>query len=419
MSETDTTRPNDQWQDNTLTDNQQRNRDSAALIPVTRSGAIPMNFAQMVDYAKFMSTARGAVGAHFMNNVGACLAVMEIANQFGLPAYAVARQSYLVNNRIAFMGQFFHSIIEDYAPLKKGANGRKLQWKYEGEGPTLKIIVWGTFEGASEPVDYESPTFAEIKVKNSPLWQTEVKRQFIYFGVRGWQTINWPEGMMHAISEDEAAALPPSEYARDITPVTEAAGLRDRLAAARNAEHPGQEREGFRAGFTEGHFTEVEAAETKSTAVIEDTIEHGLDAAKGHAIAADVGADPKPEGDTRAPGDLPDPPAAKPKAARKPRTAKEQPTDAPQDEPKASDSFPGDTPLPAPEKPAELPKPKTAVQWAVYARAWLMSETDFAAMRKRWSDEMKMRNDLGVTQEIRDPVFEYYQQRLAELEGRA
>lgn len=232
-----------QWPDKALTDAQRENRKSAALIPVRQGGAIPMNFAQMVDYAKFMSTARGAVGAHLMGNVGACLAVMEIANQFGLPAYAVARQSYLVNNRLAFMGQFFHSIVEDHAPLKKGANGRKLQWRYEGADETLKIIVSAIFEGATEPVEYESPIWKDITVKNSPLWKSEPKRQFVYFAVRGWQTINWPEGMLQAISGDEAAALPPSEYARDITP---GESLMARLAAARIWNEQSE-------GFTDGH----------------------------------------------------------------------------------------------------------------------------------------------------------------------
>lgn len=382
MTDTDTQAA---WADNTLTENQQRNRESAALIPVTRTGAIPMNFAQMVDYAKFMSTARGAVGAHLMGNVGACLAVMEIANQFGLPAYAVARQSYLVNNRVAFMGQFFHTIVEDFGPLEKGKNGRKLQFRYEGEGDTLKIIVSATFKGALEPVVYESPEIAKIPVKNSPLWKTEPRRQLIYFGVRGWQTINWPEGMMHALSEDEAMALPPSEYARDITPIAsaESAGLKERLAAAQAEHPPGAEREGFRDGFTEGHFTETVAQ---------------TDAAIDEAVAGASGqAAPDPV-------EVEEPAPAKPKGKAKP------------DKKKKAKAFPGDTPIADKPTAEALPPPKTAAQWVVYCRTWLEAETDPNAMRKRWAAEQKMRNDVGVTSEERDPVFTYYQDRLTELE---
>lgn len=381
MSDTDT-RTHEQWADNDLTENQQRNRQSAALIPVARSGVVPMNFAQLVDYGKFMSTAKGAVGAHLIGNVGACLAVMEIANQFGLPMYAVARQSYLVNNRIAFMGQFFHTIVEDYAPLKKGPNGRKLQFRFEGEGPTLKIIVSATFEGATESVVFESPMFKDIQTKNSPLWKSpspsDVKRQFTYYGVRGWQTTCWPEGMLHAITEDEAAALPPSEYARDITPIKDPAvdGLRERLRAA--AEADGNDRDGHREGFTDAAFTEVENG-GKTDPAIESVVE----AAKPEAPPVDA--------------KTVDPEKPAPKA-KKPTKAEKAAAEAAAKEP-----------------PADLPK--TPAEWVTWATAWLDAEQDPAAMRKRWQGEQKLRNDIGVTSEERDPVFIHFQERLTALEG--
>lgn len=384
------TNNNEQWPDRALTPAQSANRDAAALIPVTRSGAMPTDFAQMVDYAKFMSTAVGFVGGHLLKNVGACLGIMEVANQFGLPAYAVARQSYLVNGRVAFMGQFFHTVIEDYAPLEKGPNGRKLQFRYEGEGPTLKVFVSGTFKGASEPVIYESPMFKDIPTKNSPLWKSpspsDVKRQFVYYGVRGWQTMHWPEGMLHAISEDEAAALPPSDYARDITPMeplAAAEGLRERLARAHVA-HGDQPKDGFVGEVTDAHFTDV----TEQTAGVSDAaIEDALKAASAEPAQYPApSADPNPDG-----------PAAKqpkaPKATRK----------------KAADK-------PADTTPAAM-MPTNETEWSAYAIAWLKAEPDAEAMRKRWTGEQKMRNACGVTSEVRDPVFELYQQRLVELEG--
>lgn len=382
MSETETISP--AWPDRPLSEAQIRNRDAAALIPVSRSGAVLMDFAQQVQYAQFMSTAKGAVGAHLMGNVGACLAVMEIANQFGLPMYAVARQSYLVNNRIAFMGQFFHTIVEDYAPLKKGPNGRKLQFRFDGDGPTLKITVSATFEGASEPVEFESPMFKDIMTKNSPLWKSsspsDVKRQFTYYGVRGWQTTCWPEGMMHAISEDEAAALPPSEYARDVTPIAKdpkVGELRERLAAAREADGDGP-REGHQEGFTDAAFTEIANGNgAKTDAAIEETVA----AAKVDAPAAE------PPKETA---------AAKPK---KPTKAEQK---------AAAEAA-------AAKPPADLPK--TPAEWVTWATAWLDAETDPAAMRKRWQGEQKLRNEIGVTSEERDPVFVHFQERLTALEG--
>ena len=372
-----------------LTPGQEAFRERSTELVVTKAGAMPLNFAQMVDYAKAMSTAKGAVGAHLMGNVGACLAVMEIGSQLGMPFYAVARQSYLVNGRVAFMGQFFHSVIELHAPLKKGKNGRKLQFRYEGEigDATLKIFVEGTFEGASEPVTYESPMIKDIAVKNSPLWKTEPKRQLIYFGVRGWQTINWPEGMLQAMTDDEAAALPPSERAIDVTPVSQ--DLRERLAAAHGGTAPA-EREGFREGFTEATFTEV-SGDQQDPAKVADAIDETIAAASGAAPPA-----------AAEPAKTEDKPAneAKPDKAAKPAKAKKK-----ADEPKAAAA------------PAALPK--NAEEWAPWARAWLEAEQDPGKARTRWQAEMGLRNDLGVTSEQRDPVFEYYQERLTVLEGRS
>jgi hypothetical protein len=363
MSNTET-QPGDmsQWPDRPLTDAQIRNRDAAALIPVQRAGAAPMDFAQMVDYAKFMSTARGAVGQHLMNNVGACLAIMEIAKQFDMPAYAVARQSYFVNGRIAFMGQFVHALINKYCPLKE-----KLKWRYEGEwdrakdpdqkAATLRIIVTGTFKDETEPREWESPMLKEIVVKNSPLWKTNPKHQLVYFGVRAWQTVNWPEGMLEVQTDDEAAMFPEigADRARDITPGAE---LRDRLLHHQGSQPEGHKAEGFQHDFVESELAEqhdqtdqqsVDA--TDAPPPNEETIESGIEAATA-----------------------------------------EPPVD--------------------PDK-----KPTTAAEWVPYALAWIKAGNDPDALRKKWSAEQRLRNKVGVTSEERDPVFEAYQNRLIELEG--
>ena len=61
-------------------------RRAAELIPVTNRGVQVTDFAQMVDRAKFMALAKEAVPAHLRNNVGMCIAIHEMATEWGLRA---------------------------------------------------------------------------------------------------------------------------------------------------------------------------------------------------------------------------------------------------------------------------------------------------------------------------------------------
>jgi hypothetical protein len=375
----------DQWADRTLTPAQQQNRDSAALIPVSRAGAMPMDFAQMVDYAKFMSGARGAVGSHLIQNVGACLAIMEIAKQFDMPAYAVARQSYFVNGRIAFMGQFVHAILNKYCPTEK-----KLTWRYKGEGDDLQIIISGKFPDEVDAREWESPKLKDITVKNSPLWKSNPKHQLIYFGVRAWQTVHWPEGMLGIHTDDEASMLPMPEVGADNARLvggdTPGADLRGRLRAHADALPEGEKQDGFQEGFTEGHFTEVD--ENKA-AEISSEIDKGIEAATG--AVGHVEPD-KPEEKPAEPVKGDEPEGGKARKSRKKADQKAAP------------------------QPEAAP-PKTVAEWSAYSLAWIQTGTDADALRERWAAEQKLRNTIGVTSEDRDPVFEAYQNRLIELEG--
>jgi hypothetical protein len=227
MSDTGTT-DTGVWPDRKLTDNQQRVRAAAELIPVGDQGAAPMNFAQQVDYANWMAKSGAAIPAHLRNNIGACLAVMEIAHKFGFPAYMVARQTYLVNDQIAFMGQLIMAIINMFCPLKE-----RLKFRFEGEGPDLRCIVTGHIEGEVDAVEYRSPRIADIRVKNSPLWQTDPEQQFCYLAARRWQSRYWPEGLFGIYSPEDLAENPNldaprvgSANAKDVTPTP---SLRERL----------------------------------------------------------------------------------------------------------------------------------------------------------------------------------------------
>lgn len=394
-----------------MTDAQIIRREAANSFPVATTGAAPQNFAQMMDYAQQMSRAGNAIPQVFSGNVGACLAVMEIANQFGMPYFATARQSYFVNGQIAFMGQLVHAILRLHAPIKKAP-----AWRFEGslDDGSLKIFFYATFKGEDEPKVYESPRFDEIATKNSPLWkskaQTEVEQQLIYFGARRWQSRYWPEGMLGVYVnnefEEDANGQPMSNFRGSVNArvVGESGGqgLLERLRGAPKGE----------GGATEGYTIEGSANEIGK-------VSHG---------AGDAGEfDDPPGGQSEAreaaqAGKQEDGAAKEAAAMARAGGAPAEPSKDEGQKPEGGQAATADKPK-AEKKTARAKKPdlpKNATDWAPYCRDWIdgfKRDKDAAGMRKQWAAEQKLRNAVGVTSAERDPVFEYYNDALIEIEG--
>ena len=65
---------------------------------------------------------------------------------------------------------------------------------------------------------------------------------------------------------------------------------------------------------------------------------------------------------------------------------------------------------------ADISLPKTATEWVSYASNWLNNARDNNVLSTeimlRWRDEMKLRNDCGVTEKVRDAVFKLYMEIL-------
>lgn len=380
------------WPDRTLTENQQRIRQSAELIPVRRSGAQPENFAQLVDYANWMSKAREAVPAHLLSNVGACLAVIEIANKFNYPAYMVARQTYIVNNMLTFMGQFIMAVINDFCPLQ-----RRLQFRFEGDGATLRVIVTGHFKGEVDPVEYTSPTFAEIKVRNSPLWATDPKQQFRYFGARRWQSAYWPEGLFGIYSPDDIMDAEPLRYvgAENAKDITAGAALHERLKGAQRSG------EGFADGVVERGLNgdqDKGVAETQHASTATETTV-GAPASSGDiGQGADGASEPaKPAGKKRGP-----------KA-------------------KAGNQNSVEPPLPGAAEPAEPAKaevhapppsvPRTVAEYRAHVERYCAEAKDLDTIDLAWKAEKDLRGTLSVIGEDYDHCYSTMMARKAALRG--
>jgi len=275
----------------------------------------------------------------------------------------VADQTYVVNNRLAYMSQILHAVIEGRAPLRS-----RLDCEYEGEGQDMKCTVRGVFK-TGDVREYESPMVKDIKVKNSPLWTADVKQQLFYYASRAWARKWCPDVLMGTYTREELMAQP--DLGREEEP--EAPGLHARLSGSerRSAE-----------GHRDGHA----AAELAQIAGAGQTIDHEAPPAK-----AEAGRGAKKPG----------------KAAT--GAAKPEKTPSARLKAKASDSPQPPEPEEGKPKPkaaggVDEPLPRTCAQYHKYAAHWISRAEDNVSLGQRWTNERSLRNDIGMTAEDRAPL---------------
>jgi hypothetical protein len=191
------------------------NREKLDSLPVVaeRGGVQYVDYAQVMEAAKTMATARGALPEHLRGQLGDCLAIREMALNTGLSPWGLARHSLLVNGVLSYDGQAIHAIVERNAPLKQ-----RLRFEFSGEGEEMRCTVVGHFKGEATPCVYTSPLIKQITPKNSPLWKTDPQQQLSYLCVRRWARRYCPDILLGIIAGDEAAEHLGPENAKDVSP---------------------------------------------------------------------------------------------------------------------------------------------------------------------------------------------------------
>lgn len=182
-----------------------------------RAGGLSfVNTGQVMEFAKMMAVSHIGVRKHLRGNPGACLAVCIQAVEWGMSPFAVANKSYSVNDQIAFESQLIQAVILKRAPIK----GR-FKVEYRGEGAKRVCRVWAELKDEpGEIVEYESPEFASIQPKNSPLWKTDPDQQQFYYSGRALCRRHFPDVLLGVYAEDEFDARTHfgPDNAKDITP---------------------------------------------------------------------------------------------------------------------------------------------------------------------------------------------------------
>jgi hypothetical protein len=144
-----------------------------------------------------MAASGSAVPKHLRGQPGACLGILDDAIRFNVNPYALARESYFVNDILAYQARVFMAIVNAHAPLKT-----RPDIKWEGDGQNRRCIVTGIFrDGAVR--EYKSPRFADIQPKNSPLWKTDPDQQLSYYSLRAFARRWCPEVVMGIYDTEE------------------------------------------------------------------------------------------------------------------------------------------------------------------------------------------------------------------------
>jgi hypothetical protein len=224
-------------------------RDAARDMAVQLGqGVIISNYAELVDVSKYMSKSGWAVRKELRDNIGACMMIAELAQQWGFNRWQLAKACFVINDILCFESVVLHGVVEKFAPLKQ-----RLRVRYEGEGAKRKAIISGHIKGEVDPLEYESPEIGIIHPKNSPLWKTDPDQQLFYLASQRWCRRYCPDVLLgiHDVEQvQDAPSIAPDRpaigfaNAKDVTPK-----LADRLPAA---APPGE-------GFAEDNVAVIEA----------------------------------------------------------------------------------------------------------------------------------------------------------------
>jgi hypothetical protein len=208
-------------------------------INAEAGGLVLKTSTEAMEFAKMMATATAALPKYLRGNLGDVLSILMQANAWRMDPYAVARQSYFVNDTIAFQSQLIHALVNTRAPIK----GR-LKISFDGNGAERVCTVWAICREDDERVEYVSPAFGVINPKNSPLWKNDPDQQLLYFSVRAFARRNFPEVLLGVYADDE---LRDTEPMKDVTPdrgtLTDRLKKQKRIASSRGFDAAHVERE--------------------------------------------------------------------------------------------------------------------------------------------------------------------------------
>lgn len=169
---------------------------------------LPETFGQVIEFSRLMAEAGVAVPKHLRGFPGVCMSVIQRSLAWEMDPWAVATKTYAVNDILAYEAQLIAAVVMKWAPLKE----KVIAPIYEGAAGARTCSFHLHHKETGEEINYTSPKVGEIKVKNSPLWTSDVDQQLFYYSIRAMARRFFPGLLMGVYDREEALAM------KDITP---------------------------------------------------------------------------------------------------------------------------------------------------------------------------------------------------------
>lgn len=383
-------------------------RDADAIVAARKEIAISSstgtitldNIDKAIMYGQNMARGDVTVPKHLRGSPGACLAIIDYALGWGFSAYAVANQSYVVSDRLAFMAQLIHAVVKKRVPLRYPFLG--LESEYSGEGDDRKCVVFAEIwidaeHTATRVLKLESPPFKKIEPKNSPLWKTDPDLQLFYRTSQRWQRRYFPEALYGIYAKDELEDATPAELAemaKDVSPPPAVSTLIERL---KGPEGSAVVVAGMMEGYKNGNEQVLETAKAGAPVADDNDVASYTDFVEAPTELQDR---PAQNGEQRAAG-----PAAPTGGAQTQGAEPSEKKPRKKAEPKAEVIAPT----------AILPK--NPDEYLAHLKIWVSKATDDAYLHDRWGDEKDLRGRCMVTGEHFAQAKEVKDARLKEITG--
>ena len=187
------------------------NERASSLSIITNDGYM----SRVMTLAKMMASSRVTVPKHLQNNEGDCAAIIMQSMNWGMDAFIVAQKTHVINGILGYEAQLVNAVVKSTNAIKGSFHYEYKDEGGSGETAFVSCRVGAVLNGENEITWGEWLASSSVKIKNSPLWKTNVKQQMGYLQVKNWARAYCPSAILGVYSVDELQDMP---VEKDVTP---------------------------------------------------------------------------------------------------------------------------------------------------------------------------------------------------------
>lgn len=162
-------------------------------------------FDKIMRIAESMANGKHTVPKHLQGNLADCIAVTTQAFEWGMNPYTVAQKTHVVNGTLGYEAQLVMAVVQ-----RSGAIKGHFHFEWQKDNGATLCRAGAVLRGDTEITWTEWHSSAAVKVKNSPLWQTNVPQQMGYVQGRNWARLYAPGAILGVYTVDELEQTEPA-----------------------------------------------------------------------------------------------------------------------------------------------------------------------------------------------------------------